>query len=257
MMDFRREAEVYTVAQRGAAYDAGLRSYMLGVYNYMSLGLAITGVLALAMYTLAVTSNPEQAVTQMGDLMLTSFGRALFSGPLMWFFLLAPLGLVFYISARIDRLTASTATNLFLVYSGLMGVSLSPILLVYTHTSIANVFFITAASFGGLSLWGYTTRRDLAPMGAFLTMGLIGLIIASVVNLFVGSSTFQFGLSIIGVLIFAGLTAWDTQTIKEMYDGSDSSEVATKKSVLGALRLYLDFINMFIMMVQLFGQRRD
>ncbi len=256
-MDFRREADVYTVAQRGAAYDAGLRAYMLGVYNYMSLGLAITGVLALAMYMLSVTTNPEQAAGQMGDLMLTSFGRALLSGSFTWVFLLAPLGLVFYMSTRIDRLSASTATNLFLIYSAIMGVSLSPILLVYTHTSIANVFFITAASFGGLSLWGYTTQRNLAPMGAFLTMGLIGLMIALLVNVFVGSNTFQFGLCLIGVLIFAGLTAWDTQAIKAMYDGSDAGEVATKKSVFGALRLYLDFINMFVMLVQLFGQRRD
>jgi FtsH-binding integral membrane protein len=257
MMDFRREANVYNVAQKSAVYDEGLRTYMLGVYNYMSLGLAITGLISLIMYKLAVAATPDLAVAQIGDLMLSSFGRSLFQGPLKWLFLFAPLGIVFYLSGRIHHLSASTAVNLFLLYSALMGASLSPMLLIYTHTSVANVFFITAASFGGLSLWGYTTRRNLAPMGAFLAMGLIGLILASLVNLFIGSTGFQFGLSLIGVFIFAGLTAWDTQAIKNMYDGSDSRDVVMKKSVFGALQLYLDFINMFIMLLQLFGQRRD
>jgi FtsH-binding integral membrane protein len=171
--------------------------------------------------------------------------------------MLAPVGFVLFFSFRIDRMSAASAKTMFLAFSAVMGLSLSSILLVYTGTSIARAFFITSASFGALSLYGYTTKRDLSAFGSFLVMGLIGLVLASVVNLFVQSSAFQFGISILSVLIFAGLTAWDTQTIKDMYYASDDYEVATKKSVNGALMLYLDFINIFTSLLQLTGQRND
>ena len=187
---------------------------------------------------------------------LTSFGVALYGSPLRYVVMLAPLAFVFFFSIRIDRMSAASARNLFLAFSAVMGLSLSSILLVYTSQSVYLAFFETSAAFGALSLYGYTTKRDLTPMGSFLVMGLFGLIIASVVNLFVQSSGFQFGLSILAILIFSGLTAWDTQSIKEMYFEGDSQEVATKKSVNGALRLYLDFINIFTALIQLTGDRR-
>jgi FtsH-binding integral membrane protein len=189
--------------------------------------------------------------------MLTSFGVTLYFTPLKWVVMLAPLAFVFFFSFRISQISASTARTLFMVFAAAMGLSLSTILLVYTGTSIARTFFVTAATFGGLSLYGYTTQRDLSPIGAFMFMGLIGLVVASLVNLFLQSTGFQFALSILGVVIFAGLTAWDTQAIKEMYYASDDYEVATKKSVNGALMLYLDFINIFINLLYLTGQQRD
>ena len=187
---------------------------------------------------------------------LTPFGQTLFQGPMLWVLILAPLGLVFFLSFRINRLEASTARALFFLYAGLLGVSLATIFMVYTHASIARVFFISAASFGALSLWGYTTQRDLSGMGSFLIMGLFGLIIASLVNLFLKSSGLDWALSVMGVLIFAGLTAWDTQKIKEFYDPMDDGTVAGRKVVLGALALYLDFINLFLMLLRLMGDRR-
>jgi FtsH-binding integral membrane protein len=174
----------------------------------------------------------------------------------MWVLLLAPLGLVFFISFRIQHLQASTALGLFMLYAGLLGVSLASLSLVYTQASIARVFFITAASFGALSLYGYTTKRDLTAMGSFLIMGLFGLIIASIVSLIWPSGALQFVISVVGVLIFAGLTAYDTQRIKEMYDVMDDGTVAGRKAVMGALSLYLDFINMFLMLLRIFGDRR-
>lgn len=224
-----------------AGIDQGLRAYMLGVYNYMTIGLALTGFLALGTYMVAV-SNPAVAQT-------------LFNGPLYFVLLFAPLGMVLWLSARIQSMSASTARTMFLVYAAIMGVSLAPIFMVYTGGSIARVFFITAASFGALSIFGYTTKKDLSGWGSFLIMGLIGIIIASIVNIFLASSALQFAVSVIGVLVFAGLTAYDTQQIKEMYYEGDSGEVATKKSVMGALRLYLDFINLFLMLLSLFGNR--
>ena len=175
---------------------------------------------------------------------------------MLWVLILAPLGLVFFLSFRINRLEASTARALFFLYAGLLGVSLATIFMVYTHGSIARVFFISAAAFGALSLWGYTTQRDLTGMGSFLIMGLFGLIIASVVNLFLKSSGLDWALSVMGVLIFAGLTAWDTQKIKEYYDPMDDGTVAGRKVVMGALALYLDFINLFLMLLRLMGDRR-
>lgn len=243
-------------ARAEAGIDQGLRAYMLGVYNYMTIGLALTGFLALATSMLATTSDPSLAVASLGNgKMLTQLGATLYGSPLKWLVMLAPLGMVLWLSFRIQSMSAGSARAMFLVYSAVMGISLSSIFLVYTGGSIARVFFITAASFGALSMFGYTTKKDLSAWGSFLFMGLIGIVIASLVNMFLGSSALQFAISVIGVLVFAGLTAYDTQQIKEMYYEGDSAEVATKKSVMGALRLYLDFINMFLMLLQLFGNR--
>jgi FtsH-binding integral membrane protein len=259
MSDFDRNAAIRyggRAGRAGAAVDQGLRSYMLGVYNNMVLGLALTGLVALGTNMLAVTSDPNLAAARFGNMYLTSFGVAIYGSPLRWLVMLAPLAFVFFFSMRIDRMSAASARNLFLAFSAVMGLSLSSILLVYTRQSVYLAFFETSAAFGALSLYGYTTKRDLTPMGSFLVMGLFGLVIASVVNLFMQSSGFQFGLSILAILIFSGLTAWDTQSIKEMYFEGDSQELATKKSVNGALRLYLDFINIFTALIQLTGNRR-
>jgi len=239
------------VGQKAAAeIDQGLRAYMIGVYNYMMLGLGVTGLVALGTNMLAVTA------TASGKLALTPFGHAIYMSPLRWVIVLAPLGFVMFLSARINSISAATARTLFLAFAALVGLSLSALLVVYTGASVAQIFFITAAAFGGLSLYGYMTRRDLSAMGSFLVMGVFGLVIAGLVNLFLHSSSLQFGLSILAVLIFSGLTAYDTQAIKDEYYESDGWEVAQKKSISGALRLYLDFINMFISLLQLFGQQR-
>jgi len=230
---------------------------MLGVYNYMTVGLAVTGLVALGVNMLAVAGDSSQAVARLGNIGLTSFGVALYGSPLRWVVMLLPLAFVFFFSFRIDRMSAATARNVFILFAAAMGLSLSSILLVYTGTSVARAFFITAASFGALSVYGYTTKRDLSAFGSFLVMGLIGLVIASLVNMFVQSTAFQFALSFLSVLIFAGLTAWDTQSIKEMYYAGDTHEVATKKSVNGALMLYLDFINIFTALLQLTGSRNN
>jgi FtsH-binding integral membrane protein len=223
---------------------------MLQVYNYMAGGVALTGVVAWLTYQAAVTT------TAGGRLALTPFGHAIYATPLQWIVIFAPLALVMFMSFRIDRLTVSAARTVFLVYAALLGLSLSSIFLVYTGASITRVFFISAAAFGGLSLWGYTTKRDLAPMASFLVMGLIGIVIASLVNIFLASTQLQWLISVVGVIVFAGLTAWDTQTIKEMYNPMDDGTIAGRKSVMGALRLYLDFINLFLSLLWLFGDRR-
>ena len=259
MSDFDRNAALRyggRAGRAGVAVDQGLRSYMLGVYNNMVLGLALTGLVALGANMLAVTSDPSLAAARFGNMYLTGLGVALYGSPLRYVVMLAPLAFVFFFSFRIDRMSAASARNLFLAFSAVMGLSLSSILLVYTQQSVYLAFFETAAAFGALSLYGYTTKRDLSPVGSFLMMGLFGLIIASVVNIFVHSSGFQFGIAILAILIFSGLTAWDTQSIKEMYYEGDSQEIATKKSVNGALRLYLDFINIFTALIQLTGSRR-
>ena len=251
MSTFDRNTQAsYSVAgaRAEAGIDEGLRAYMLGVYNYMTFGLALTGLFALGTVYLAVDQSA-------GGMALTQFGMALYGSPLKWLVMLAPLGFVMFLSFRIQSMGASTARTTFLVYAAIMGISLSSIFLVYTGGSIARVFFITAGAFGALSLFGYTTKKDLSGWGSFLFMGLIGIVIASLVNIFLASSALQFAVSVIGVLVFAGLTAYDTQQIKEMYYEGDGHEVATKKSVMGALRLYLDFINMFLMLLQLFGNR--
>ena len=236
---------------RAVAYDMGLRAHMIRVYNYMAGGVALTGVVAWLTYQMAVVTNASGSIVG-----LTPLGQALFGSPLKWLLVLAPLGLVFFISFRIAYLQASTARLLFFIYAGSLGLSLATIFMVYTATSITQVFFISAAAFGALSLYGYTTSRSLSAFGSFLFMGLIGLLIAMVVNAFLGNSMLQWVISIVGVGIFAGLTAWDTQTIKEMYDPLDDGTAAGRKSVMGALRLYLDFINMFTFLLQLMGDRR-
>src|SRR5689334_16228382 len=226
MSDFDRNA---AAAQYGApltraeaaVVDEGLRAYMLRIYNYMVLGLAITGFAALGIYMLSVTTDPSLAYQGARPLArgmyLTGLGYALFASPLKWVVILAPLGLVFFLSFRIQNMRPATAQITFWIYAALVGVSLGSIFLIYTHTSIVRVFFITAASFGALSLWGYTTQRDLTGMGSFLIMGLFGIILASIVNIFMASSMLQFVISVVGVLVFAGLTAWDTQRLKTEY----------------------------------------
>jgi len=218
--------------------DVGLRDYMLRIYNYMASGLALTGIVA---YVFAQSG------------LYIAIART----PLIWLVMLAPLGLVMWLSYGINRMQASTAQALFWVYAALMGVSLASVFLVFTGESVARVFFITAGTFGAMSLYGYTTQRDLSQWGSFLFMGLIGIIIASLVNIFLASSALQFAISMIGVIVFVGLTAYDTQQIKEMYFENDDAQTAGKKAIMGALRLYLDFINLFMMLLQLFGSRRD
>jgi FtsH-binding integral membrane protein len=241
-----------------ATVDAGLRTYMLRIYNYMSIGLAITGLAALGVYMAAVTTDPSGAAAKMGNAFLTPFGYAMFVSPLKWLFMLAPLAMVMVISFGINRLRPATAQMLFWVFSALMGVSLSSIFLIYTHTSIVRVFFITAATFGALSLYGYTTKRDMSGMGSFLFMGMIGIMIALLVNAFLGSTMMQFIISVVGVLVFAGLTAYDTQRLKNDYIygfASQGGDVAERAAITGALSLYLNFINLFTFLLQLLGQR--
>jgi FtsH-binding integral membrane protein len=224
-----------------AAIDEGLRSHMLRVYNYMSAGLAITGLVAF-FFNQWVISSPEMI-------------QLIYGSPLQWVIALSPLAFVLVLSFGINKMSFSAAQLTFWGFATVMGLSLSSIFMVYTGTSIARTFFITAATFGAMSLYGYTTKRDLTGMGSFLFMGLIGLIIASVVNIFLASSALAFGISVIGVLIFVGLTAYDTQKIKEMYLETDGTEVMGKKALMGALALYLDFINLFLMLLRLFGNR--
>ena len=231
--------------------DQGLRSYMIKVYNLMAGGLAITGLAAYAMFTLSVVTNGNGDITA-----LTPLGQAVFGTPVKWVLMFAPLAVVMFLSFRVDKMSVGAAQATFWGYAALVGLSLSTIFMVYTQQSIVQVFFVTAASFGALSLFGYTTKRDLSAWGSFLFMGVIGIIIASVVNIFLASSALAFAISAIGVLVFAGLTAYDTQQIKEMYYEGDGSAVMGRKAIMGALRLYLDFINMFMFLLQLFGSRR-
>jgi FtsH-binding integral membrane protein len=241
-------------ADRAAAIDQGLRAHMIRVYNYMATGVALTGVVSWLAYQAA----GGDAITVSGRVVtgLTPFGQAIFQGPLMLVLLLAPVGLGLFLIFRMGSMQASTARLLFFVYAGLFGLGLSSIFLAYTQASLTRVFFISAASFGALSLWGYTTKRSLDAMGSFLVMGMFGLFIAMLVNYFLASGALQFVISIAGVLIFAGLTAWDTQAIKEQYDPMDDGTVAGRKAVWGALKLYLDFINLFLFLLQLIGDRR-
>jgi FtsH-binding integral membrane protein len=222
---------------------------MLRVYNYMGIGVAITGVVAYLTFAMAVVDSGA-------GLQLTSFGHLIYASAFKWVVIFAPLAVVFLISARMNSMSLPGAQLAFWVFAALMGLSISTIFLAYAHASIARVFFITAASFGALSLYGYTTNKDLSAWGSFLFMGLIGVIIAMLVNLFLASTALQFAISVIGVLVFAGLTAYDTQQIKEMYYVGDDGTVAGRKAVMGALRLYLDFINLFMMLLSLFGDRR-
>ncbi|MEM0908846.1 MAG: Bax inhibitor-1/YccA family protein [Pseudomonadota bacterium] len=243
-------------APAAVGIDQGLRSYMLRVYNYMAIGLVITGIAALTVVNFAIASSAEGAAAQLGNGMyLTQFGVTLYTSPLKWVVMLSPLAFIFFLGARMHKMSLSTAQMTFWAFAAIMGVSLSSIFLVYTSESIVRVFFITAASFGALSLFGYTTKKDLSGWGNFLFMGLIGIIIAALVNLFLQSSALQFAISVIGVLVFAGLTAYDTQRIKEMYYAGDDGTVAGRKAIMGALSLYLNFINMFVLLLSLFGNR--
>jgi len=241
-------------ADRALAIDAGLRAYMIRVYNLMAGGIAFTGIAAWLTYQAAGGSAIQVSGRTITG--LTAFGQMVFGGFMPIVLMLITLGMVFFISFRIDRLQPTTAFALFTVYAGLMGVSLASIFLAYTGVSITRVFFITAATFGAMSLYGYTTKRDLSGFGSFLFMGLIGIIIASLVNIWLASSMMQFVISVVGVLVFVGLTAYDTQQIKEMYDVNDDGTASGRKAIMGALRLYLDFLNLFIMLLQLFGDRR-
>tara|TARA_Y100000817_G_C16798618_1_gene518582 strand:+ start:212 stop:964 length:753 start_codon:yes stop_codon:yes gene_type:complete len=248
-LDFKQQSFTKTADQ--AAIDEGLRAYMLKVYNYMTTGLLLTGIIAFFFGKASIVTGDAGQIIG-----VTSIGALLFGSPLKWLVMLAPLGFVFYLSARINKMSISAAQITFWVFSAIMGLSLASLFIEFTQTSIARVFFITSGTFAAMSLYGYTTKRDLTKLGGFLFMGLIGIIIASIVNIFIGSSAMQFAISVIGVLVFVGLTAYDTQSIKNMYYAGDSENIGSKKALMGALRLYLDFINLFILLLQLFGQRR-
>ncbi len=244
---------------RAVEIDEGLRAHMNKVYGTMSIGMLITFAAAWAISNLAVTSDPATAAAQLNaNTYLTSLGVALFASPLKWVLMFAPLAFIFGFSAGINRLSASAAQLVFYIFAAVMGVSISWIFLVFTGQSIIQVFLITSIAFAGLSLVGYTTKKDLSGMGTFLIMGLIGLIAASILNIFIASSALAFAVSAIGVLIFAGLTAYDTQQIKNTYlqmAHAGDQEWLGKAAIMGALSLYLDFINMFMMLLQLFGNR--
>ncbi|WP_175952300.1 Bax inhibitor-1/YccA family protein [Burkholderia sp. BCC0405] len=236
--DFRQGARPEESQRVSGGDDVGLRQYVRRIYNYMAGGLALTG-----------------AVAYLGA--STGFYRSIAGTPLFWVVLLAPLALVMFLSFRIEHIGFGAAQISFWAYAALVGLSLSGIFLVYTGESIARVFFISAATFGATSLYGYSTRADLSRFGSFLFMGLIGIIIAGFVNLFLASSALQFVVSVIGVLVFTGLTAYDTQRIKRIYIAGEAGEIAGKKAIMGALALYLDFLNLFLMLMRLFGSRRS
>jgi len=228
--------------------DEGLRGYMLRVYNYMGIGLVLTALAAYATATVPALRELFFAYDPAtGAIGLTGLG---------WIALFAPFAMVLFMSFRINRMSVNAAQTTFWVYAALMGISLTPIIWIYTATSIAQVFFITAATFGAMSLWGYTTKSDLTGFGSFLFMGLIGIIIASLVNFFLASSMVSWVISVVGVLIFTGLTAYDTQWIKNSYVASDDGSLAGRKAIMGALKLYLDFVNLFMMLLRLLGNRR-
>ena len=251
-MEFNKQnIQSKTSAVETHVIDEGLRAYMLKVYNYMASGILITGFVSLILFKMSVVTSSDGSITG-----LTNLGNALYNSALMWVVMLAPLGVVFYMSFGIRKMSAAKAQGTFWVFAALMGASLSSIFLIYTGASITRVFFITAGTFGAMSIYGYTTKKDLTKLGSFLMMGLFGIIIASIVNMFMKSTMMYYVISIIGVLVFVGLTAYDTQKIKNMYLSSDSGEIIGKKAVMGALTLYLDFINLFIMLLRLFGQRR-
>ena len=248
-MDPRYQGGFASGAATAAALDEGLRAYMLKVYNYMAIGLVVTGAVAFAVINVPAISSIFFATVQ------TNYGLATQLTMLGWIALFAPLLFVWVFASRLHTMDPNTAQTLFWVYAGLMGLSIAPIVAVYTSMSIAKVFFMTAATFGAMSLYGYTTKRDLSKWGSFLFMGLIGVIVAMVVNIFLASPALHFAISVIGVLVFVGLTAYDTQRIKSMYAAADGTAVMTRKAIMGALQLYLDFVNLFLMLLMLFGNR--
>ena len=237
---------------RQAVIDEGLRAHMNKVYGLMSVAMLVTGAVAWALANMAATTGPD------GQMQLTQLGALIYQSPLKWVIMFAPLAVVFGFSAMLNKMSTSTAQLVFWVFAALMGASISSIFLVFTGVSIAQTFLVTAISFAGLSLYGYTTKRDLSAMGSFLMMGLIGLIVASIVNIFLASSALAFAISVIGVLIFAGLTAYDTQKIKTDYIAhahAMDDEWLAKSAIMGALNLYLDFINLFMFLLQFLGNR--
>jgi len=254
-MELNRQKATTRSSTSEAIIDQGLRAYMLKVYNYMASGVLLTGIISLIVFKFSGGMNITLGPTGFTGL-TNPFGELLFNSGFKWLVMLAPLGIVIYLSFGIAKMSASKAQSTFWVFAALMGASLASIFIVYTQMSIARVFFITSGTFGAMSIYGYTTKRDLTKLGSFLMMGLFGIIIASVVNIFMKSTMMYFVISILGVLIFVGLTAYDTQKIKNSYLESDSGELMGKKAVMGALTLYLDFINLFIMLLRLFGQRR-
>lgn len=239
MQNFNRSSFASTTSS--TVYDSSLRAYMAKVYNFMAIALLISGLVAFL-----VASSP-------------TLMQAIFGTPLAFVVMLAPLGFVIFFSVKLDKISAAKAKTYLYIYSALMGLSLSTILIAYTGASVARTFFVAASTFGAMSIYGYTTKKDLTGMGSFLMMGLIGIIIASLVNLFMHSSALEFAISMIGVVIFIGLTAYDTQKIKQNYylfGGSNNNEATSKLAVTGALNLYMDFINLFIMMLRFLGDRR-
>ncbi|MGD9785507.1 MAG: Bax inhibitor-1/YccA family protein [Hyphomicrobiaceae bacterium] len=256
-IDRRYRTSAGPVAQEAGYVDQGLRSHMLGIYNYMAAGVAVTGLIAYAIFAMLSTSDPSQAVaTLRNGVMLTEAGKAVFGSPLMYVVAFAPLAYIFLIGFRAHKMSVSGAQLTFWTFAAVMGASLSTIFLRYTGASIVQMFFITAAAFAVLSLWGYTTKKDLSGWGSFLIMGVVGLILATIVNIFLQSSALQFAISALGVLAFAGLTAYDTQRLKDEYYmlAGDATAVA-KSAIFGALSLYLDFVNMFTSLLSLFGGR--
>lgn len=257
MADFDRNAYAPYAMGMGrtmsaAQYDQGLRSYMLGIYNHMAIALAISGLVAIGAFMLGTTTGAN------GRLAVTPLGQALWLSPLKWVVMLAPLGFVMLLSFRWERMSYGSLLGTFYAFAGVMGLSLSSVFVVFKLGSVAQVFFITAATFGALSLFGYTTKKDLSAMGKFMIMGLFGLIIAGIVNIFMKSGPLAFAINVLGVLVFAGLTAWDTQRLKEEYDTVAQDQTLLQKwSLMGALTLYLNFVNMFQMLLQLFGVRND
>ncbi|ALH82167.1 hypothetical protein AN936_17930 [Sphingopyxis macrogoltabida] len=239
MVMFEQQSLHRTAAAQGAEFDAGLKRHMLRVYNYMASGVLLTGIVAML-----VASTP-------------ALYQPIFGTPLKWVVMLAPLAFVFLFSFRIEKMSAATAQTMFWVFSGLMGLSLASVFLVFTGASIAQTFFVTAIMFLSMSLYGYTTGRDLSKVGSFLIMGLIGVVLASLVNLFLQSSALQLVVSIVGVIVFTGLTAWDTQNIKSQYAAHHGHEANSKLAVFGALSLYLNFVNLFQMLLTLMGQREE
>ncbi len=251
-----RFAQGGAIGRADAGVDAGLRSYMLGVYNYMAGGVALTGLVAYLINVLSIAPDRAHAVSMYGNKPLTAFGDALYHSPLIWVLIFAPLAFVFFLSFRVYKMSLPATQLTFWLFSAVMGASLSTLLLRYTGQSVAQVFFITAASFGALSLYGYTTKKSLSGMGSFLIMGVVGLILAGVVNIFMQSSALQFAISAIGLFLFAGLTAYDTQNIKDNYYAvAHDATVMGKSAIMGALNLYLDFINMFQSLLSLVGNR--
>ena len=254
-MEFNKQSTSVRSSASEAIIDQGLRAYMLKVYNYMASGVLLTGIISLLVFKFSGGMNITLGPAGFNGL-TDPFGELIFNSGFKWLVMLAPLGIVMYLSFGISKMSASKAQSTFWVFAALMGASLASIFIVYTQMSIARVFFITSGTFGAMSIYGYTTKRDLTKLGSFLMMGLFGIIIASLVNIFMKSTMMYFVISILGVLIFVGLTAYDTQKIKNMYTASDSGELMGKKAIMGALTLYLDFINLFIMLLRLFGQRR-